>query len=180
MTLYFITSSKGKFFEAKKILRDSENLEQLDIGLPEIQEIDPRKIVIAKLKEALKHKKEDFIVEDTSLAIKGANGLPGPLVKWFCKTIGVEGIYEMSKLFGEEAEARSVIGYADSSGQTCLFEGKIAGKIVKPGEKTGFSWDTIFVPEGSAKSFAEMSAEEKNKVSHRKRAFSQLKEHLEM
>lgn len=62
--IFMITGNKNKFEEVKSILPD---VEQLDINLPEIQDIDAGKIIKAKLLEALKHKEGEFIIEDTSL-----------------------------------------------------------------------------------------------------------------
>ncbi len=62
--IYFITGNKNKFQEARALL---PRIEQLDIDLPEIQEIDAEKIIEAKLIAAFEHKKGAFIVEDTSL-----------------------------------------------------------------------------------------------------------------
>ena len=49
MKIQFITGNKNKFAEAQKII---SNLEQLDVDLPEIQEIDAKKVIEAKLQEA--------------------------------------------------------------------------------------------------------------------------------
>ena len=64
MKLYFLTGNKNKFEEAKAVLGD---VEQLDIGLPEIQEIDAKGIIKTKLQEAFNHQKGELLVEDTSL-----------------------------------------------------------------------------------------------------------------
>ncbi|MBR9690953.1 non-canonical purine NTP pyrophosphatase [Candidatus Woesearchaeota archaeon] len=177
MTLYFITTNKNKFSEAKILLKDAAELKQLKIDLDEIQEIDQEKIIGHKLKEAQKHKKRRFIVEDTSLVIKGMKGLPGPLTKWFIKTIDIDGIARLKELFGDGVTATSMIGYSDENG-VHFFEGKIKGKIVSPRGRAYFQWDRIFVPQGYDKTFAEMSLEEKNKISHRSKAFLKLKSHL--
>ena len=62
---------------------------------------------------------------------------------------------------------------------TFSFEGIVRGEIIseKRGEN-GFGYDPIFVPEGKIKTFAEMSLEEKNKHSHRARAFQKMIEFL--
>ena len=60
--LYFITGSQGKFREVKAILPE---VEMLEMDLPEIQGIDAKKIIEAKLEEATKHHAGEFIVEDT-------------------------------------------------------------------------------------------------------------------
>jgi len=97
MTLSFITGSKSKFEEVKAILGD---VVQLEMDLQEVQDIDAHTIIQAKLTEALKHQSGAFIVEDTSLYLDALNGLPGPLIKWFMKTIGNDGLYKIASAFG--------------------------------------------------------------------------------
>ncbi len=174
MPLYFITGNKGKLKEAQSILGD---VEMLDIDLPEIQEIDAHKIVKEKLSEAQKHHTEEFIIEDTSLYLEEMNGLPGPLIKWFLHALGNDGLYKMAERFGNsKAEAKTIIGFSDSLGNVSFFEGTLKGNIVSPrGE--GFGWAPIFQPEGSSKTFGEMTMEEKNKISMRKIAMEKLREH---
>ncbi len=176
MNLYFITGNKNKFEEVKLIL---PNIEQLDIDLPEIQDIDAKVIIKAKLLEALKHKDGVFIVEDTSLYLDCLGGLPGPLIKWFMKTMGNEGLYNLvEKLGNKKAEAKTIIGYAKNSDKIHYFEGCIKGEIVLPRGDSGFGWDPIFQPNESAKSFAELTHEEKNHISMRRVAVNKLKEHM--
>ncbi len=91
--LYFITGSENKFKEAQAII---PALERVDIDLPEIQEIDARRIIEGKLSAAFAHHLGPFVVEDTSLYLDGLSGLPGPLIKWFLKTIGPEGIFKLN------------------------------------------------------------------------------------
>ena len=58
------------------------------------------------------------------------------------------------------------------------FEGIVHGRIVAPrGDR--FGWDPIFQPDGYAHTYAEMSEDEKNKISHRTLALNKLKQHLE-
>jgi len=175
--LYFITGNNNKFAEIKAIIPD---IEQLELDLEEIQEIDARKIIQAKLKEALKHHKGDFIIEDTSLYLRGLNGLPGPLIKWFLQTLGNSGIFNLAKrLDNTEAEAKTIIGYAKNPNEIHFFEGSIKGKIVEPSGETTFGWDPIFKPDGHNKTFQQMSREEKNSISMRRIAAEKLKNFLE-
>ena len=177
MSLYFITGNKDKFAEVKAILPD---VKQLNIKLREIQEIDARKIIKAKLLEAFKYRKAEFIVEDTSLYLECLNGLPGPLVKWFLKAIGNEGLFNIVKKLGNNrAEAKTIIGYAKNPKKIYYFEGSIKGKIISPRGKFGFGWDPIFQPDGFSKSFAELTQEEKNKISMRRIALEKLKKFIE-
>ena len=175
--LYFITSNRNKFSEAQSVIPE---LSQLEINLPEIQEMDPQIIVKAKLEEARKHHKGELIVEDTSLFCEGLKGLPGPLAKWFQRTIGYGELAKMVQATDNHmAQAKTVIGYCDEAGAIQFFEGVIMGTITEPRGTTTFGWDPIFKPAGSEKSFAEMSAEEKNAVSMRKEAFTNLKNYLQ-
>ena len=129
--------------------------------------------------EALNHKQAEFIVEDTSLYFDCLNGLPGPLIKWFIKTIGNDGLFNIVEKFGNtSAEAKTIIGYAKSPEEIYYFEGSITGKIVSPTGKSGFGWDPIFQPKGYSKSFAELTKDEKNKISMRRIALNKLKEFM--
>lgn len=174
--LYFITGNSKKFKEVKALL---PSIMQLNLDLPEIQELDPKKIIQAKLLEAVKHKKGSFIVEDTSLYIKSLKGLPGPLIKWFMQSLGNKGIAELAlKNKNTEALAVTYIGYIDSTGHIEFFSGSLRGKIVKPHGKNTFGWDPIFLPKGKNMTLAQMSLIEKNKLSMRKKAFTKLIKHL--
>lgn len=176
MSFYFITGSKEKFEEVKTIIPE---IEQINIDLPEIQEIDAKKVITAKLEHAFNHEEGEFIVEDISLYLDSLNGLPGPLIKWFMKTIGNEGLVSIAnKLNNTGVTAKTLIGYAKNKNTIHFFEGEIKGTIVSPRGTMGFGWDPIFQPEGLEKTFAEMTKEEKNSISMRKMAAIKLKEHL--
>jgi inosine triphosphate pyrophosphatase len=176
MSLYFITGNKGKFSEVQAILGD---VERLDLDLPEIQELDARKIIEAKLTEAQKHHAGELIVEDTSLYFDALQGLPGPFIKWFIATVGQEGLYAMADAFGKYgAEAKTIIGYANAAGDIHFFEGTFRGTIVPPRGPNGFGWDPIFKPDGYEKTFGELDPSEKNAFSMRKIAVERLREYL--
>lgn len=174
----FITGNKNKFKEASEILVGFE-IENREIDLPEIQEIDARKIIEAKLKEVHRLHSGSYFVEDTSLYIGSLKGLPGPLIKWFMASIGLEGIAELAGKYPDQtAYACSMIGYIDESGAMHFFEGRVGGKIVSPRGDSTFGWDPIFLPQGSTETFAEMSVSDKNKISHRKLALTTLADFL--
>lgn len=176
MSLYFITGNKDKYKEVQAVL---PQVEQLDIDLPEIQSLDAHEIIQAKLIEAQKHQTGEFIVEDNSLYLEGIKGLPGPLIKWFLKTVGNDGLYKMAEAFGNfNAEAKVVIGYSNIAGEISFFEGSTKGTIVPARGSEGFGWDPIFQPDGYTKTFAEMNPEEKNEFSMRRIAVNKLKEQL--
>ncbi|MBR9701106.1 RdgB/HAM1 family non-canonical purine NTP pyrophosphatase [Candidatus Woesearchaeota archaeon] len=177
MALQVITSNRKKFSEMKQIL---SNIEQLDMDLVEIQSLDPHEIIKHKLAEAQKHHKGEFIVEDTSLYLDAMNGLPGPFIKWFLETIGNKGLVEIAeKLDNHKAHAITMIGYSDSEGNVEFFEGRVDGKICSPRGENLFGWDCIFMLEKYERSWAELTREEKNKVSMRSKALKKLKSYLD-
>lgn len=154
-------------------------VEQLEIDLPEIQSADPHEIIRAKLLEALHHHNGEFMIEDGGLYFECLNGLPGPLIKWFSKALGNTGLADLvSRYRNDRAEAKVIIGYAKNHDELFFFEGSIKGKIVAPRGETTFGWDPIFLPDGCEKTFAELSREEKNKISMRKIALEKLKKFL--
>lgn len=173
--IYFITGNKGKFDEAKAII---PMLEQLDIDLPEIQEIDSKMIIEAKLLAASEHHDGELVVEDTSLALECLGGLPGPMIKWFEKTIGNAGIAGLANKYSNRAAtAKVMLGY--KKGDVIKYsEGSLDGEIVEPRGDKDFGWGPIFQPYGHKKTFGEMDRDEKNTLSMRKIAFQKLSDFL--
>ena len=177
MKILFITGNKDKLSEAVAIMPEIEGCE---IYLPEIQELDTKKIIELKLHEAIKQRPGiDLIVEDQSLVIDGINGLPGPFIKWFLKSLDVDGLCKMAlKMGNQSAEAKTVIGYCSSVGEINFFEAIVKGKIVSPRGNIGWGWDPIFQPDGYKMTFAEMTMEQKKQLSMRGIALEKLKEYL--
>lgn len=175
--IYFITGNKDKYHEIKKII---PQIMQLELDLPEIQELDAKRVIEAKIQEALKHyPNETILVEDTSLYCDCMSGLPGPFIKWFIHSIGYEGLVSMTEKYGNSnVTARCIIGYAEKGKDICFFEATLDGKLVSPRGKANFGWDPIFEPKGEERTIAEMSLDEKNRIHPRGLAAIKLKEHL--
>ena len=157
--LKFITGNKTKFKEVQIALAPIQ-IEQVDIDLHEIQEVDPKKIIEHKLKEAFRHRKGEFIIDDSSLFLSCFDyKLPGPLIKWFNDTIGTKKIYEMcQKMKDSKAKAKTFIGYAKNKNNIKFFEGCLEGKIVKPKGKYNFGYDPIFLPTGQSKTLSQLKS----------------------
>ena len=176
-TIYFITGNDNKFSEAKKLLN---NLERVEIDLPEEQSIDPHVVISRKLEVAKTLHESPLIVEDTSLYLDGLNGFPGPLIKCMLQSLGNKGIYDLCQsIQNTNAVAKTVVGFDNFKGDILFFEGEIRGQIVRPNGNNGFGWDEIFQPEGLNKTFAEMGHTYKLELSMRAIAFKKLKEYLE-
>lgn len=175
MTIYLVTSNKGKLREFKEIL--GFKLENIDLDVDEIQAVEVEKVVEHKTKQAFKIIKKPVITEDTGLYFGAWKGLPGALAKLFDKTIGYR---NLCKLLNEnrKAKAQTVIGYFDGKNYES-FIGEIQGTIASaPRGKNGFGWDLIFIPRGYNKTFAQMTTKEKNQISMRKIAIEKLRKFL--
>ncbi len=182
LELVFVSSNKGKQKEAKKLL-NGFNLKFLPLELKEIQG-SIKEIAIKKAEEASKLAKQKGInsaifVEDTCLVFNAFKELPGPYIKSFIKCIGTDKLPLLLSSFEDKsAKAICTIAYKEQGKKPIVFQGIVNGKIVKKKGSNGFAWDPIFQPATSTKTFAEMSTEEKNKISHRKKAFEKLKAHI--
>ncbi len=176
-TIYFVTGNDHKFKEAQELL---PSLMRVEIDLPEVQSLNPQRVISKKLEVAKNLHEGPLIVEDTSLYLDGLNGFPGPLIKWMLKAVGNQGIYDLCrKIEDRRAVAKTVVGYDDGSGNIQYFEGVIEGQIVQPSGNEGFGWDDIFQPDGLNETFAEMGEVYKPEFSMRTAAFLKLKEYLE-
>ena len=133
-------------------------------------------MIAHKLTEANKKYERTLFCEDTSLELECLGGLPGPYIKWFIGSIGIEGLSELAlKYENTAATAKATIGYSDENNKQHFFVGEVVGTIVSPRGDTSFGWDPIFLPDGHEKTYGEMSREEKNSVSHRRQALEKLK-----
>jgi non-canonical purine NTP pyrophosphatase (RdgB/HAM1 family) len=174
--VFFVTGNSHKLREVEAVLG---TMRHVDLDLPEIQELEPRKVVIAKAQAAIHQGYNPVLIEDTSLAIVGWNGLPGPLIKWFLKSIGGEGVHQLADARGNcAAEVRTIFGLALGPQSFIYGEGVVTGTVVAP-RGGGFGWDSIFQPDGSRKTMGEMTPEEKSERSMRVLALQDLRAQLE-
>lgn len=126
----------------------------------------------------------DCFADDTGLEVEALGGAPGVHSARYATDghdFAANNRLLLKNLEGKEnrrARFRTVISLIDG-GEEHLFEGIVEGHIIdhESGEE-GFGYDPLFVPEGFDRTFAEMSAEEKNAVSHRGRAVRKLVAYL--
>jgi XTP/dITP diphosphohydrolase len=177
MKLYFVSGNEGKIKEAEAILEMPIEIAKID--LDEIQEMDIEKIVQKKAAAAFEIVKKPLIVDDAGLYIDTWKGFPGPFVKFINQTGGNELLLQMMQAeTNRKAYFKTAIGFHDGN-FIHTFTGEVQGEIAmeKRGNE-GWGYDPIFIVEDKNKTFAEMTAGEKNAVSHRKRALEKLKEFL--
>jgi XTP/dITP diphosphohydrolase len=177
MEVYLITGNKNKLREAEQIL--NMKLKNVELDLDELQGLDSDKIAESKARQAWEKIKKPLFIWDQSLYIHCLNDFPGPLIKWFWETVSLEKICKMANLFGDYGiYTKTTLTFYDGKDMK-HFYGVVKGRIPeKPLGTNGFAWDPIFIPEGFDKTFAEMTAEEKNAVSMHKIALEKLREFL--
>ena len=172
LPVVFVTTRAEKAREAERL---GFRLERLDLELPERQALDPSEIVASKARTAYERLARPVLVEDSGLAIHAWGGFPGALVKWLEKSAGLEALARMLDPFPDRgATAVCAIAYCDGV-EILIARGETTGTIAaSPRGTNGFGWDVLFVPEGSDRTFAEMSGADKDRISHRRRAWDDL------
>ena len=173
MRFVLVTTNRGKAEEFSEIFTEyGFNFRVEPMATPEIQEDDLREIARYSVLYAYKVLREPVLVEDAGLFIEALNGFPGPYSSYVYRTIGVNGILKlMEGAARRRARFESAIAFYSPLTELKIFTGTIEGRISdEPRGSGGFGFDPIFIPDGSIKTFAEMSLEEKNRFSHRGKA----------
>ena len=188
MKLIFATNNRHKLEEVRQIVGpEFDMLTPRDCGITEdIPEEQPTLEGNALQKARYIHDrtKADCFADDTGLEVEALGGEPGVRSARYA---GDGHDFEanmdllLERMMGKQnrnARFRTVIALI-MDGREYLFEGEVRGEIIEErhGEK-GFGYDPIFVPEGRTESFAQMSAEDKNAISHRGRAVAKLSKFL--
>lgn len=181
----FVTGNDGKVREARAYL--DENIEQNAYDYTEVQSTDLATIAAHGAREAYHEIGDSVMVEDSGLFVESLGGFPGPYSSYAYETLGIERIWRLTEPEDEHGGTfRSVIGYCDGSAfpdadyvidgdpPVGIFEGSVHGQIVAPRGEGGFGYDPIFEYDGQT--FAELTADQKNEVSHRGRALETFAE----
>ncbi len=188
MTLVFASNNEHKIIEIKSLLGNSFKL--LSLGDINIREDIPETEALiegnalAKARYVYNSTGMDVFADDTGLEIEALNGLPGVHSARFAgenkdSSANIEKVLSMlERTDNRKARFRTVIALILER-KEYLFEGIVNGTIISEKKgKEGFGYDPIFVPEGKTLTFAEMELSEKNRISHRARAFEKLREFL--
>ena len=182
--LIFATKNKGKYDEVKKMMPINISLMSLnDLNFNEdIEETGETLMQNAKIKSDFIFNKYriNCFADDTGLEIDSLNGLPGVYSARFagksCNTQeNIEKVWDLLTGYkNRKARFKSVFSL-NLNGKTFIFEGEIDGEIIfQQKGQNGFGYDSIFIPKGYTKTFAELNLIEKNKISHRSEALKRL------
>lgn len=188
MQLIFGTHNQNKVEEIAKILPSGHIIKSLtDLNFnSEIEESGTtlEENALIKATTIFNIFKKDCFADDTGLMVNALGGRPGVFSARYAgnKKIAKDNTNKLlSELKGVEdrrALFKTVIALI-LEGNKYLFEGVIKGEIsTSPKGQDGFGYDPIFIPEKYELTFAQLTMHEKNKISHRSRAFKKLIEFL--
>lgn len=203
--LRYVTTNPGKVREAQQYLGDQ--ISAYDYDYAEIQSESMETIAAEGAREAYRELGEPVVVDDSGLFLHGFDGFPGPYSSYVEDKLGIETVWELAQTREDRtASFRCVMAYCDGEAFEAspdpvdkddraaaaasdvdatandglpvkLFVGTVRGEIVAPRGDGGFGFDPIFEHDGST--FAELSSEAKNALSHRGRALATFAEWYE-
>lgn len=185
MLIVFASNNKNKIREINHVLGNSFKLLSLaDIGLDyDIPEYEAtlEGNALHKARHIFNITGRSVFADDTGLEVDALNGQPGVHSARFAgeRKDSDANIEKLLTLLdgtkNRKARFRTVIALI-IDGREYLFEGIVTGTILNEKRGSGgFGYDPVFVPEGKELTFAEMDLDEKNKISHRARAFEKLR-----
>lgn len=189
MELVFVTANQNKANEVQKVISDGIKILSLkDIGCTDdIEETGTifSENALIKARYIYKKYKKNCFADDSGLEVSALNGEPGVYSARYAgePKNDFNNTEKLLQTLGDESNRaacfKTVIALI-IDGKEFTFEGRIDGTITKVARGTnGFGYDPIFIPEGYSKTFAEMTAEDKNLISHRALAVQKLNAFLD-
>ncbi|VAX25090.1 Nucleoside 5-triphosphatase RdgB (dHAPTP, dITP, XTP-specific) [hydrothermal vent metagenome] len=190
--LIFATGNKGKLAEVQKIFENTnfKIISLYDLGeVPDIEETGSTfaENAVIKAEAIYSLHKLPVIADDSGLAVEQLNGEPGI---YSARYAGENCTYDdnnkklikVLQQYDTPHKAKFVCSAIYYDGENKITAvGELPGKIISEFRGTnGFGYDPIFVPDGFDRTLAELTTEEKNKISHRAKAFNKLKTHIEI
>lgn len=191
MRICFATNNLHKLEEVRHVVNGQQHLDILSV-----QEIhcfeelpETRDTLEGNSLQKAEYVSEKYNIpcfaDDTGLEVDALRGAPGVYSARYAGeqrnsedniNLLLENLKEESN---REAQFRTVIALIGFENQPLLFEGIVRGQIITERRGvSGFGYDPVFVPHGHNRTFAEMSLEEKNKLSHRAIAMKKLEIYL--
>jgi XTP/dITP diphosphohydrolase len=181
--LVLATHNEGKRREIAELLADAgiEVISAGSLGLPEPVEDAPDFAGNAKIKALAAAQASGLpaLADDSGFQVMALGGAPGVLsARWAGPGKDFAPAFARIEAgLGDNADRRAgfscVLCMAWPDGETSLFEGRVKGTLVLPPQgESGFGYDPVFIPEGEARTYAQMTGAEKHRTSHRARALA--------
>ena len=189
--LLVATHNAGKLDEMRALFSPQgvEVVGAAEMGLDEPVETESSFLGNARIKAraALKATGLPVLADDSGITVDGLDGAPGVYTADWAETEnGRDFMQAMTRTWTEldarevpaprTAQFRATLLMLWPDGHEEIFEGVAPGRLVWPPRgQLGHGYDPMFVPEGGDRTYAELTAEEKNAISHRAQAFGKLK-----
>jgi XTP/dITP diphosphohydrolase len=191
MEIWVATGNQGKLKEIKALFEKAKPDAKM-MSIQDVKSFSPppengktfEENARIKTKSFAAVKNDQWVIgEDSGLEVEGLQGMPGvhsaryagPNARDVENTSKVLKMLNMRSPLNRKAQFRCVMFAYSPEGKEFQFEGILKGEIAKDMRGTnGFGYDSIFIPEGFTKTLAEMTALEKNKISHRAQVIEQF------
>lgn len=185
MKLYIATHNAHKVREISKILPGATIIPDDPENVVENAPDFAGNALIKVRAIAERHRGEWCMADDSGLEVAALDGAPGVRSARYAgepSNTSANNALLLKNLAGvvdRRANFTCAVAIVSPSGSEHVVVGKCFGRIAEsPSGVAGFGYDPLFVPDGHDKSFAELSADEKNAISHRGRAFAEVKKFL--
>ncbi len=186
MQIILATHNKHKQEELSRMLSGIVTVASLPDDFPEIEEtgVTLAENAIIKARAVYSQLRLPSLADDTGLEVESLGGAPGVYTARYAGEHATYGdnckklLHELSNSTNRKALFKTVLCYIDSNEEEYLFEGIVTG-LISTSEKGngGFGYDPVFIPDVSdGLTFAEMTIEQKNLISHRARAINSFVE----
>jgi len=169
LTVYYITGNKRKIERARNICQGTEiKIKQLDRDTPEIQAETSEEVAVQSIKHLSSEIDKPILKLDVSFHVQALNGFPGPFVKYINNWLSAEEVLKMI----EDSDDRRCY-WLDSlafsyKNKIKVFTSREKGTIARTSRgENGWTMDTIYIPDGSQKTKAELTNKQRLEICNR-------------
>lgn len=177
VNVLFATSNASKVREAKAALGPNWKITHKNVDVPEVKTESMEQTIRQKAEAAFFLVKRPVLVEDTGFFLDAYPHFPGTYTKFCVQRIGINGFLKLLEGKNRGARFETWLAYHDGK-KVRVFRGSVTGIVAKaPRGKAAekLPYDLIFVPNGDERTYAEMDLTEKQRTSHRAKAFENFK-----
>lgn len=187
------TKNPGKVEEAREIIAGGdEDLDLFSYRDREFSDVEETGDTYAEnsLKKAREINEETglpVLSDDSGLEVAGLDGAPGPRSARFAGRDATDEenlsllLERLEGVNDREARFVTIATLFISPEERYMARGVLNGEIVrKPRGDSGFGYDPVFVPDGFKRTLAQLGEEQKNEISHRRKALEKVREELEV
>jgi XTP/dITP diphosphohydrolase len=177
---WYNTQNPDKVREVEHFFGPKSRLGILRTPVTEILDADLEKVILAKAASAYQACRVPVVVEHGAFCLDALDGLPGALIKPLWDTLRHRLCDLVAPGQPRTMIVKSALCYCDGRTRTLIVK-EVKGELAqKPQGTRGFHWDPLFIPEGHARTFAEMTLTEKLAVSPSGLAYAELRQQLSL